>query len=428
MIATQVAKTSNYRWLVFSLLGLAYLLVFFHRNCPAVVALDLMKDLHAGPALLGDLAAAYFFSYALMQLPAGLLADSWGPRRTVTGFFLLAAFASVLFARSQSVSVAIVARVLVGVGVSMVFVPTMKILTRWFRKEEFAVMSGLLLGMGGLGMLVAAAPLAYLSEAVGWRDSFLGIAAVTVALAALIWLLVRDSPEEMSLPPLVVSPQGASQPAIGLREGLGLVSRSRAFWLLAVWVFFTGAIYFSFGGLWGGPYLMQVYGLTKIQVGGILSMLAVGMIIGCPISTWLSEKVFRTRKKMFILSSTLLLVLEALLLGFPGKFSVSMLYVWCFLFAIGGGALSIIAFTATKELFPLEIAGTATGLINIFPFMGAAVMQPVVGLAVQILQAPGGIDTAQAYGRAFLVYPLVTIIALVLSICIPETYASKADQ
>ena len=126
----------GYRWVVFSLLSLAYLMVYFHRTSPAVVAVDLMRDLETGGALIGFLGSAYFYPYALMQLPAGLLSDSWGPRRTITVFFLLAGAASIFFGLAQSVSWAILARVLVGLGVSMLFVPTMKVMTHWFKRPN----------------------------------------------------------------------------------------------------------------------------------------------------------------------------------------------------------------------------------------------------------------------------------------------------
>jgi len=125
------AGPSGYRWVVFSLLAFGYLLVYFHRLCPAVVALDMQADLQASGALLGFLAAAYFYPYALMQLPSGLFSDSWGPRKTITIFFFLAGAASIFLGTVESTGMAIFARVLVGLGVAMLFVHTMKEMTRW---------------------------------------------------------------------------------------------------------------------------------------------------------------------------------------------------------------------------------------------------------------------------------------------------------
>ncbi|MCK5723499.1 MAG: MFS transporter, partial [Gammaproteobacteria bacterium] len=141
------AKPSGYRWVVFCLLAFGYLLVYFHRLCPAVVALDMQADLQTSGALLGFLAAAYFYPYALMQLPSGLLSDSWGPRKTITVFFAIAGASSIFLGMVESMGLAILARTLVGLGVAMLFVPTMKVMTNWFKIEEFARMTGILMAV-----------------------------------------------------------------------------------------------------------------------------------------------------------------------------------------------------------------------------------------------------------------------------------------
>ena len=138
MVSDPLSKALRFRWLIFWILSFSYILVYFHRLCPAVVAVDMMRDLHTGGALLGLLGSAYFYPYALMQLPAGLLSDSWGPRRTITLFFSIAFVGSLLLGLAPSLFWAIVGRTLVGLGVSMLFVPTMKVLAEWFRIREFA--------------------------------------------------------------------------------------------------------------------------------------------------------------------------------------------------------------------------------------------------------------------------------------------------
>ena len=305
-------RRGGYRWIVFCLLAFGYLLVYFHRLCPAVVALDMQADLQTGGALLGFLAAAYFYPYALMQLPSGLLSDSWGPRKTITVFFTLAGLASFLLGLVGTVGLAILARVLVGLGVAMLFVPTMKVITSWFRKEEFARMTGILLAVGGLGAYTASRPLAWLSDMIGWRGSFMAIGIITLAAALAIWLLVRNTPQEMGLP--AVNPPDPKQSAragavIGLAQGMKMVLSTGAFWVLAIWFFFTASIFFSFGGLWGGPYLMQVYGFSKAEAGSILGMLALAMIVGSPFLGWLSDAVLRSRKKVIVLASIVTLAL-----------------------------------------------------------------------------------------------------------------------
>jgi MFS family permease len=127
---------AKYRYLIFGILGTAYILAMFHRLAPAVVAVDMMRDLKTGGALMGILSSAYFYPYALMQIPAGLLSDSWGPRRSVALFFIFAGAGSVALGFAQSVGMAIAARIMIGIGVATVFVPTLKILTNWFEPER----------------------------------------------------------------------------------------------------------------------------------------------------------------------------------------------------------------------------------------------------------------------------------------------------
>jgi sugar phosphate permease len=417
------AKPPGYRWVVFGLLAVGYLLVYFHRLCPAVVALDMQADLQTSGALLGFLAAAYFYPYALMQIPSGLLSDSWGPRKTISVFFALAGAASIFLGMVESTGLAILARILVGLGVAMLFVPTMKVMTQWFKTEEFSRMTGILMAVGGLGAYAASRPLAWLSDQIGWRGSFVAIGSVTLLVAAAIWLLVRNSPQDMGLP--AVNPPAKDDPGtaetIGLVQGMKMVLSAGPFWFLALWLFFSLSIFFSFGGLWGGPYLMQVYGLNKAEAGNILGMLALAMIVGSPILSWLSDTVFRSRKKVILLASIMTLGLTIPLAFYTDAMSHFTLYLLCFLLGMFNSAIVVVAFTSVKELFPVEIAGTSVGLVNLFPFLGGAVAPPLLGA---ILEAQGKTATgysAEAYSKAFLLYFLFALIALGLACFVTDT-------
>ena len=428
----QPPRLVPYRWLVFGLLSAAYLLVYFHRLSPAVLAIDMMKDLAAGGTLIGVLGSAYFYPYAFMQLPAGLLTDSWGPRRTVTVSFVLAGIASIILGWAPNMSWAIGARVLVGLGVSMLFVPTMKILTQWFKRSEFAFMTGLLMAMGGLGVLSAAAPLAYVSSLVGWRGSFQVIGGVTLLLAAAIWFLVRNTPAELGFPlpedPEQISGAAGPPAKIGLWAGLKMVLQRLSFWPLAIWFFFTAGVFFAFGGLWGGPYLMHVYGLSKAEAGNILSMLAVGMIVGSPLLSYLSDQVFHSRKKLMLTTSVVMVVLTGQMVFAPAALSRPLLYGFCFLISLCSSAIVVIGFTSSKELFPLSIAGTAVGAVNFFPFLGGAVLQPLVGFFLEKFSPGGAPYAAAAYGKAFVVLLVSSVIALIMAGLLEDTYSKGQKQ
>jgi len=418
--------SGSYRWLVFGLLACGYILVYFHRLSTNVVALDMMRDLQVGGALIGLLASGYFYPYALMQLPAGLLADSLGPRRTVTFSFVLAGLASIFLGMVTSVGWAIFARILVGIGVSMLFVATLKILTRWFKVSEFATVTGILMALGGVGVLTTATPLAHLSNTIGWRGSFVVIGAATLVLATVIWVFVRNTPEEKGFP----APEERASAALNqkdrnsLFDGLKSVVSARSFWPLAAWFFFSCAVFFAFAGLWGAPYLIQVYGLTKIEAGGVMDMLALAMIVGSPLLSMLSDRI-RSRK-LILVAASLTLVLVTIPLAFiPAGLSKPVLYVLVFFMSLSASSVVAIGFTMCKELFPVRIAGTAVGLVNLFPFLGGAIMQPAVGYLLESQSQGLQSFSPAAYGFAFRLFFASACLAFISSLLLKESFPAS---
>jgi len=424
MVSDLLIKTLRYRWVIFWILASGYVLVYFHRLCPAVVAVDMMQDLRAGGALTGFLSAAYFYPYAVMQLPAGLLSDSWGPRNTITLFFGVASIGSLLLGLAPSAFEAIIGRTLVGLGVAMLFVPTMKVLAEWFRVREFAMMTGILLAMGGLGSLIAATPLALLSAQIGWRFSFVVVAVFTFILIVLVWIFVRDKPADFGWPSPRAEVQSAPPP-ISLAEGVKKVFTNTSFWALAIWFFSDCAIFFSFGGLWGGPYLMHIYSFSKQQASHVLSMLAIGMIIGSPLLSYFSNNVIKARKPVIIISSVIMLLITAVLAFKTDSISPTGLYLLCLGMGMFGSAVVVIGFTNVKELFPVQMAGTAVGLVNLFPFAGGAVFQPILGYVLEHQGRIEGGFTLIGYQYAFGVLFVCGIITFLSSLLIKETMGRK---
>ena len=423
-----VARVLSFRWFVFAVLALAYCLVYFHRVSLSVVADQLIEDFGASASVIGLLGSVYFYCYAFMQIPSGLLSDSVGPRKTVAVSLLVASVGSLLFGLAPNIPVAIVARAMVGLGVSMVFIPTMKILSQWFRAREFAHMSGLYQAAGGIGILAGTWLLSLLAMQVGWRGSFQIIAVCTLGIVAAAWLIVRDRPTDRGWPSIAeiehrerVMIQTPS--AITLRQGVRMVLSEKCFWPVGLWFFFDCGIFFGFGSLWSGPYLMHSYDMTKVQAGAILSLIAWGMVIGGPALGLLSQKVLKSRKKTLILCMALLTALLLVTTVWPAGLPTFVLPAWFFLFSVCSSAVVVMGFTTTKELFPVEIAGTSVGMVNFFPFFGGAVFQPILGL---ILDAYGKTATGQypiaAYRTVMLVLLLTSLAALACTFLIKETY------
>ncbi|CAB1082610.1 Major facilitator superfamily MFS_1 [Olavius algarvensis Delta 1 endosymbiont] len=399
--------------------------MFFHRLCPAVIALDIQASFGLTGTLLGVLGSAYFYSYALMQLPTGLMADSWGPRKTVSSFFVLAGIGSIIMGLAPSLSVAVTGRILVGIGVSTVFVCNFKLLSEWFSVRQFMIMGAGFMVMGGIGALSSSAPLAWISNLIGWRMTLVGVGAVTLVMAGLVYGFVRNRPAEMGLAPIKANDE-AQTAKVGLAAGLKMVVCSRRFWPIGIWAFCVIGISFAVGGLWGGPYLMHIYGLSKTAAGGVLSTFALALIFGSPLFGWLGNRY--GRKPVLVGCSMSLMAVCGLLSWFVDSISLPVLYGLFFCFFITGGAIGPVIATVSKESFPIAISGTSVGMVNLFPFAGATFFQIVIG-AVLTSQSRGQIPyTPTGYQYMFLICLAGAALSLAAAAAIKETLVPGSSE
>jgi sugar phosphate permease len=429
MIENVTGKIMRFRWLIFIVLTLAYFFVYFHRLSLSIVANDLIADFTTTASVMGLLGSIYFYCYAFMQFPAGLLSDSLGPRKSVTFFLIIASAGSIIFGFAPTIKIAFLGRVMVGLGVSMVFIPTMKILSRWFHPHEFAFMTGILNAVGGIGVLAATWLLALMTLLFGWRISFELIGCFTFIIVVLVWLVVRDRPEDKGWPSieeLGKTKDGKVTPPakqIPLLEGARRVISEKYFWPVAIWFFFDCGVFFAFGGLWGGPYLMHVYGMSRAQAGTVLSMIAWGMIIGSPPLGFLSDKVMKSRKKPFILCNLVLVIELAFLSCYPAGLPHITLYILFFIFSICSSSVVIFGFTIIKELFPMEMAGTSTGMVNLFPFLGGAVFMPLLGRVLDAYpKSNTGGYSLEAYSMLLFILLGAAVLSLICTFLTKETY------
>jgi len=413
----------GYRYIICLLIFLSYVLVYFHRLCPAVIALDMQEAFGVSGTLLGVLGSAYFYPYAIMQVPTGLLADSWGPRKTVSAFFLLAASGSVLMGMAPNLAMAILGRIFVGVGMSTVFVCNFKLLAEWFNPKQFVIMGGIFMAMGGVGALFSSAPLGWVSTIIGWRMTLVTVGLVTLIMGLLVYTFVRNRPSDMGLPPISVVPEVEPEEGRSLLGGIKLVVSSGRFWPIAVCPFFAIGIAFAFGGLWGGPYLIQVYGLSKTGAGGVLSMFAVALMVGSPFLSWIANRI--GRKPVLIGCSLLLTAVCGLFYVFTDRLTLPTLYLLFFFFSLAGAAIGPVVAAVSKELFPISIAGTSVGMVNLFPFFGGALFQVVIGAIV----SRGGLDrrgySLAGYQDMFLICLVGAVISLVAAVFLKETLSRR---
>ncbi len=266
----------------------------------------------------------------------------------------------------------------------------------------------------------------WLSAAVGWRRSFVLVGAVPLLLAAAVALLVRNRPADLGWPSIAPAP-GGDGAAIPLRRGVVRVLSCPGFWPLAAWFFFNFGIFFSFGGLWAGPYLAQVYGWSRVEAGRVLSMLAVGLLVGGPALSWISDRVLRRRKPVLVLCSGAVLAMTALLAFHTEGLPPWLLYGLFTLLAACGNAVGAIGFTMNKELFPPALAGTATGLVNLFCFAGGAVFQHLLGHVLEGFVVAEGVFAPAGYRAAFQLLFVSAIAAFGSALLSRETLTPPAE-
>jgi sugar phosphate permease len=224
-----------------------FVLSTFYRATNAVISPHLIRDLSLDTEGLGLITAAFFYAFALTQIPIGLVLDRVGPRRTMTVLSLLAVAGALIFARSDSLLIGIVGRILLGAGMACSLMGSLKLLTLWFGPDNFATLSGIILAIGTIGSLAATTPLILLVEMTGWRLAFNLIAAFNLLLTLVFYGLVRDRPQGNIHLPL---PSEADPSLHKTFKSLFLLFRKRDYWIISFATFFRFGILSAIQTLW----------------------------------------------------------------------------------------------------------------------------------------------------------------------------------
>jgi sugar phosphate permease len=363
------------RRVIFGIALASFVLSFFHRTAPAAIADELARAFAINSALLGTLAATYFYVYTVLQIPVGVLADTIGPRRLLAAGSVVAGLGSIAFAVAPTWEIAAAGRTLVGVGVSVAFIAILKVSAVWFPAGRFATLNGITMFAGNLGAVIAGAPLAWLVTLASWRSVFLGLAALSLALGIGTWVKVRDRPEDLGFHPVLALPP-AGWAKLHWGRALASVLRNPATWP----GFFVNAgiagSYLAFAGLWAVPYLEQTHAMSRVVAAMHTSALLLGVALGAVVVGALSDRLARRRGvmrlyAMLYLASWLPFLLHA-------RWPLPATLAW---FGLMG--LLIPGFTLTwavaKEVNRPEHSGIATSVANVGIFIGTGILQPLVG-------------------------------------------------
>ncbi|MEX2542269.1 MAG: MFS transporter [Trueperaceae bacterium] len=388
---------------VFVVFVLAYFFSYFYRSANAVIAEDLSRDLGLGPAQLGLMTSLFFLAFAAVQVPLGAALDRFGARFVTSGLMLSGVVGSLLFAVAESFALLALGRALIGAGMAGVLMGSLKAFSGWFPPQKFATVSGVFLGIGSLGALAAATPLAALNAAIGWRAVFVGGAFLVLATAAGIALFGRQAPIAKRAAPVEPGERGSPWQVFG----------SPTFWRIGLLGFAVTGSMFAFQGLWAGPYLIERIGLTPIATGNLLLLLGIGVSGGYMVVGWVADRLGLARVTAG--GAVGMLVVQLVLAFFPAGSAPDGLLATLFLLFGLFGSFSVLYFAHVRLVFPLHMTGRAITAVNLLGIGGSALLQWWLGVVIGLFtRTETGAYPPHAYTAIFLVTATLVAAALII--------------
>jgi MFS family permease len=391
---------------------------------PDVLGPYLMDKFSVSEHRLGFLTAAFYFSYMVMQIPAGILLDRFGPHRMLTLSALICALSSILFSITPYLFLASIARLFMGIGSSFVFIGSLKLIAAWFPKKRFTGMVGLLMTFGMLGGVIGEAPLSRVVEYIGWRESMFLLGFFGIIQTLLVFLLIKDSPSSSS-----ISEQDSSESkklfCFFCEKGRELF-RNKQLWLVSVYTGILSIAPMMLSSLYGIPFLVAKYDIPETTAARMISLIFIGILIGCPFWGWLTDRMERRLPPMLMAA-----IFTPLILLILAYFSLSLVMASILLFALGFfGCASLPAFSIVREINRPEYTGTALGVLNTFDTLGVTIMLPLFGRFLDVFGS--GVIHQHAYVYGIVDYQIsltfivvIMMVSLMLLPFIEETYAKE---
>ena len=408
------------RWLIFTLVCLLFVLSQFYRASVTVISPDLIQELAIDTRQLSLISAAFFYAFAITQIPITMYLDGIGPRISMTVLSLIAVVGAIVFGLGHSVTALVTGRVLMGIGMACNLMGTLKIITLWFTPRYFATLSALIISAGTVGNLIAATPLVLMAQSLGWRNSFFVIGAINLFLAVLFYVIARDRPSESIINDV---PQAASIKLREITRSLHHLIKEKDYWIISFGSFCRYGIFAAVQSLWAGPYLIHAMGITAVSTGNLLVLMSIGVVIGSPLYGWLSDKALRNRKGTIISGVIAMAVILIILTMLSPGTGMTVLGILFFAFGFFSSAGTIM-YAHIKERMPPEGAGAAMTGINFFTMVGSAVFLQGLGNMMQCLHPEDSLSTA-AFTLAFLFCALCLGITAVSYLFTVETLGKK---
>jgi sugar phosphate permease len=410
---------------VFGVLAFAHILSQFLRHANAAIAPEIAVEFGLSAAAMGLMTSLFYVMFASAQIPLGYALDVWRPRYVMAAMMMASVAGCALFATAGSYAALAVGRAMMGAGMAVILMGSMKILSRWFGARRFATASGMLVGVSSFGGLLAASPLVSFAGQVGWRAAFWVAGGMILLVGAVVALLAKDAPKDASTMPVDAFAVGPDEPAsssarggagteaersVTGAKGYGRVLRSGAFWRLTPLIFFLAGSLFATQGLWGGLFVRDVLGVTGAGRGTYLTVMALGVSAGYFLCGYIADR-FGVGRVILIGASVFLAANLALVAAtwIPSGALVLPVYgVFGF-----SGAVNVLLLVQAGLAFPAALTGRAISGINMFGIGGAALVQYGMGVMIALFPRDTfGAYPPSAYRVAFLAVSAGIAVAL----------------
>jgi sugar phosphate permease len=403
---------SKIKWSVWWVLTLSFVLVLFLRMSTAVISDNLSKELGFSSIQISNIASFTLYAYALMQIPAGLIIDKFGARKISSLGMIISGIGSILFGFIQNIELAYLSRIMVGAGTSVILLAMFKLQGNWFKKEEFASISAKFSLIGNLGTVFATFPLVFLTDILGWRNSFILIGAIGIISGISIYLVVRNTPSEYGFDVDINSNENKVK--VNIKEGLKSVLSTKATWYNSFIMFSLVGVSTAFSSLWGVSYIVDVYGVSKSVSAFIVSFLSYGFVFGSIIMSVLFKKYKGNKFNIVRIGGAINLFIWVFIVV-SNDVKPPIVFLPMTFFLIGCINMTHLqAFSDVKYKNKNEYSGLSTSIINTAEFMGSGIINLFIGFMIQINGA--GVIGYKAGFMIFIAMSIITIIAASIGI------------
>ncbi|MBM3191080.1 MAG: MFS transporter [Chlamydiae bacterium] len=403
------------RWVAWALAAFFYFYEYLLRVSPSIMVPELMNAFHVDAAALGLLSSFYFYSYAPMQLPVGLLIDRFGAKKLLTFAACVCGIGAILFGIASRFWEAASGRFLLGFGSSFAFVAMVYVCSHWFPKSKRALLVGLANSIGMLGAFCGQGPLSSALHEINWRVALLLLGFLGFILSITIyWTLKKEEPATF-----IDSPSHALK---DLFKGLVAICKSGPTWVNALIALFFYMTTTAVADLWGVPFLQSAYHLSKQTASFATSMIFIGWLAGGPVMGLISDRL--KKRKVVVVWTIILTLLSLVSVVYITAIPLSLVYI--LLFSVGFfSSGELLNFTLATELNAPHIKGSAIAFTNCIVSFGSGLIQPIIGLFLDITWDGTKVDginlySVRDYQHAFFILPVLLCLALLLSSFLKE--------